>query len=229
MASILKLGLRDFIKDVYNIDVDELCDYDNFYFEPSTNEYTQEELLLAQETFPNLTSESICRLLNDTYNRLYETAYIDEYYDLLTNEIEAKIKKDIPQMIKFFEADLKALKIRGTADDLKFDIDWAKDTITFKGKLSILDGCILQVVNDYGAFGYDGVAGFRYACGNIKGRIAGHLHWLKYTEDIYGTIYNFFRVNTEGLGNYIYPYVVGQINKTSLQEMYAEDFYQAVI
>lgn len=223
MASILTMNLTSFIKDVYEVDLEEILDGSNFYFENQTFSITPQELTLAQELYPEFSEADREELIQSTKNRLYEVNYIGEYYDRYECALEDKINQDITNLITLLKDDLEDHKVFGTEKDLSVVVDWTRDLIIFKGKLSLLDTSIMEVINSYGMFGYDSLEQFKEFEGRKIGcRIKNLIHWLKETENIYGSIYDLFRFSSRNIGDYIFPDTV--INLEELQEQYNCDY-----
>lgn len=199
-------GLREFIGDVYGVEVDSALDFNSFSFEFESFKITDEEMNITKAYLnsigENCDDATIVEIINNAKNRRYEDTYIENYTAEYLGELESQIEKDFKNIISFFEDELKDNRIKADEDSLTIKIDWNKDTITFMGKLTILDVVIVEAINGYGMFCYS-LKDFKEQ-GNIKERILGHIHWLKEIESIYGTIYNMFRFNTKYIGDYCY-------------------------
>lgn len=200
---VLKFKLRDFIKDVYKIDIDSLLDYDNFYFENfSPDSYDKdrfEELLPLCNINIGEDEDMKENLLSEVVNRRYESSYIDDYSKQLISDISDKIINDFDHIKEVMEYEISEANINSDAT-LKIKLDWYNDTITFTGKLTLLDVFVVNCINGCGFFRYS-LDDFKRE-GSIHDRIEGHLHWLHKFEEIYGTIYNIFTYDTSSLSRY---------------------------
>lgn len=185
----ITLGLRNFVEDVYGIDIDKVLDYDNFNFESITpDDYDRVRFNKIKAKY-NLVIDS--DIENEVFkialNRHYEDSYIEEYSKKFINILEEKIEKDITNIQHFYEDELREYGIEGK---LLVKVDWEHDKIIFSGKLTILDVMITECINSYGAFGYT-LKSFKKE-GSLKERVESHLHWLNKFEEIYGSIYSIF-------------------------------------
>lgn len=195
----LKFKLREFIKEVYKIDVEELTSYDNFSFEHfSPDDYDRERFNTILSTSDLNVEEDIREdLLSAVVNRKYEDTYINEYAETLISTLSDKIVDDFKNLSDVMEYELTEANTHGKID---IKLDWYNDEIIFSGKISMLDVFIVNCINGHGMFHFS-MKDFKEE-GKIQDRIEGHLHWLNKFEEIYGTIYNIFKYDTSCLSRY---------------------------
>lgn len=192
--------LREFIKEVYSVDLEELLSMENFYFEDTkfdidSDDYKKLNNFLNES---NLKVDDLDTFMQSVMNYHYEYSYVNEYSKEVLERIENKIEKDFSLLPKFFKDEMDEAKIKDGA--LNVTIDWVKDTLIVTGKLSILNLAVVECINGYGMFYYS-LKDFREQ-GNLTKRVKDHIHWLKYLEQIYGTIHNVFQVNLENIDKY---------------------------
>lgn len=211
----ISLNLRKFINDVYGIDYEKVLDYDYFNFDNLSVQLDEDELEEAKNLiFSNFSDkdlgDEIIEKINDTElfqtvvtnSKLinYENTYMSEYFEEFKKQIEKKIIKDIENIQKMLSDELNDFNIHG---NFSCKINWEKDEIIFYGKIKALEAIIVEVCNAYGLFIYGSLKEFKEVNGgSIKDRIESHMSWLKSTEDIYGTIYNLFKFNSEFIDYY---------------------------
>lgn len=196
----ITFGLRNFIKEVYKVDLEEVLSIDNFYFEnvkydTDENDYKKLNNFLNEA---NLKVDNLSEFIQNVMNSHYEYSYIDEYSEAVLNRIESKIEKDFSLLPVFFKDEMNDAKIKD--GKLTVKIDWEKDTLVVTGKLSILELAVVECINGYGIFYYT-LKDFKEE-GNLTKRIKDHIHWLGCLEKIYGSIYNFFEINLDNIDRY---------------------------
>ncbi|MDF2881266.1 MAG: hypothetical protein K0R54_1823 [Clostridiaceae bacterium] len=219
----LTMSLKEFLEDVYKIDLQDVYDCKNFYMDYINFNVETSEIEMAKKVISLQDIESLKELIVQAKNRRYEDTYMFEYLERYESELASKIENDFKNLIDFFGAEIEENGLKNiTEKDLKVTVDWVKDTIRFTGKLSILDCILVEAINGYGSFYFENIKEFKEYESKTKNRIIGHMHWLKYMESIYGTIYNFFRFNAEYIGK---DYILGD---TDLDEAFIKEQFESV-
>jgi len=196
----MKFNLSNFLFEVYNIDLEQVTAFENFYFEEVSGKDIYEFDSYIEKfikTNPEYKDLNYIDFVNAANTR-YENSYISDYYSLFIEELEKKVRKDIVNICKFYIDTQDELNIKEIIEVNKFDV--MNNIISFKGKNEVDDfaSIIINCINGYGTFHYDNLEDFYYV-NSVKtmsdkiDTVEGHLHWLKYFEEIYGTMYNIFK------------------------------------
>lgn len=193
-------NLREFVEEVYKVDLDEVLSMENFYFEPikfdtDENDYKKLNGFLKES---NLKVDNLSEFIQNVMNTHYEYSYIDEYSAEVLNRLESKIEKDFSLLPVFFKDEMEDENIK--SGNLKVKINWEENQLIVIGKLSILELAIVECINGYGMFHYT-LKEFKEE-GDIEKRIKEHIQWLSHLEEIYGTIYNLFEIKLDNIDRY---------------------------
>lgn len=205
----MKFNLTNFVKNAYGIDLDEVGDYNNFYFDwvdgskiYGFSSYVK-EFKNKYPKYKDYEYEDFERAAN----MRHEYSYIDEYLDEYYSRLESKLRKDIYNVSKFYIGDVDEVATKGTIEVDVFDV--VNDVISFKGTNVIDDfaAIIINCINGYGMFHYDDVEDFfdTQPASTTQEKIEAiesHTHWLKHFESIYGTIYDAFKFDSNDIDRY---------------------------
>lgn len=205
--SKITLKLSELIEDVYGIKLDEVCDGDNFYFNFDFIEVEEEDrekarvIINNHDKNLNVSEEELDNAIRNSKIVAFEESYINEYYEVYTEQLEEKIIEDFNNIQDFMTDELEENNIEGS---FKVELSWKDDTIDFIGNSDVLEVIIIGMINGYGSFYYEDLKDFKSSNyeDDTQRRIEGHIYWLKYTEDIYGTIYNFFKFDSKYVDYY---------------------------
>jgi len=201
----LKLNLTEFLLQAYKINIEELFDPSNFYIDDISwiIAYDDEvERIREQYNLTKKDDKLIAEAIKRAKYWAYERTYFNEYVQEAKEIIGKKIHYDFKHLNNFFDGASGEFFVDGEV--LVKKIDWKNDEIVFEGKLSKLETYVVNACNGYGIFRYDSMDEFRHVHVGytLKERIESHMHWLKYMEDIYGTIHYFFQIDLDSIDPY---------------------------
>lgn len=217
LKKCITINLKDFLKEVYNFDIDKYADYDNFCFESSfitDNDIDQKILKDMQVKYPAITLDKIKDSIKLAMFYNYENSYIEEYTEKLQNIISDKITYDFNHLSDFLFDELTDLKLnedllnelKSNNFEIKTDINFTDNTLKIYCDIDILSGLAITCINGYGMFGYNSIQEFydSQPCNNKKEKVnyvINHLNWLSELENIYGSTYYFFTITDNDIEN----------------------------
>lgn len=199
----------EFIKQVYEVDVDSYLEEDeyNFSFISANDIYDFDKYCDKFKREHPKYNDVDKEVFVEAANIRYRNSYTEEYYKDVLNTLEDKIKEDFKELNTFFDKEYGDIDVDGNISVKRVDFD--KDEIEFTGSNVVdkMTSIVLNCINGYGMFEYPSLEEFYYANDakddNTKiDAIVSHIHWLKYFEDIYGTVYNIFRIDLSKIDYY---------------------------
>lgn len=205
----VRVNLNEFLENVYNIDWQKIQDYDNFYFDNDSSrlEIDKDIFATAKKLFPKVDTDlielEIKRCMFDNYESSYMSEYIEEYKKQLSN----KIIEDFNNLIEFFSEELTDFNYTPGINKIEVSINWNNEYIDILCNTDLLASIVIQCINNYGLFEYTSLKDFysSYPCKNLKMKkdyTIKHLHWLHKLEEIYGSVYNFFKFDSKHVDYY---------------------------
>lgn len=201
---MFKISLNKLLESTYGIDLDRVNDYDNFYFDGveinDSDVYNNE----IRSKYNYLDEEDFLMVARRAAFDRYVYSYTNEYFSAVIEAIDDKIRHDLNKL-----GDLFSENDEFTGDGYigVYDIDWDKYEVILEGNIDTFACYLINIINGYGMFVFDSLDEFWYtnSAENDSEKIdavEGHLHWLQYTEDIYGTGENYFRLDVSKIGEY---------------------------
>lgn len=205
---MIDFKLDKFLKSIYDIDMDKVCDMDIYYLD-DTFQYikvTDKEIQEVKKQF-NLNNKEIIHYIKEAKLRQYEESYYDEYIKEYKSQLTAQIKKDFNN-INQVELELNDRIIKINNNNMHIDFD--KNIIVFNDDIDNMAMLVIAVINDYGMFEFNSIKDFYDSYDDLTAYdlfrkiklVEDHLHWLSRFENIYGTIYDIFQFDTQYIDYY---------------------------
>jgi len=169
---------------------------------------TKDEITLKADQF-KVSNKQIEKAIKTAMRWNYESSYAVEFDKALHRELRDKVNKDLTNIQKLME-----IKFAYEIKDNSADQNWNRqDEITIEiFNINAFASIIIECINGYGIFNYKNTREFYETNANHSktGRshqdkteaILSHLFWLKYTEEIYGSIFNLFQFSTNHIDYY---------------------------
>lgn len=204
------INLTDLIEKVYEIDLKEYEDESKFSFDYAKSK----EIYNFDRYCENFKKENPkykdvgIEVLEEAANIRYRTSYVDAYYKEILEELTSKITKDIKELNKFYQEDTgDSIYTKGKIEVKEIDFSSNDLEITGENEIDKLATIIIDCINGYGMFYYESLEEFYEAYNAVTKNtkieaVKSHLHWLRYFEDIYGTVHDIFKIDLSNIDDY---------------------------
>jgi hypothetical protein len=200
----IKIDLNVFLKNVYNIDIEELNEWEHYSFEHclTDSDIEKEHIEYCIKKY-NLDGETAKSLLTTIMIYKYEESYMTEYYENYISQLEQKIITDFKNIYKVNsdQFPFNEIKIK--------NVDFEKNIIELITSIEDIVNMLLDSINNYGLFEITSMSDFfnMNAAFTQKEKekekvIVNHLHWLNNYEEINGTIFNIFKFDSKFVDYY---------------------------
>lgn len=207
MMAIFKTELRKFLSEVlvcnYPIDsifsdefFEEFFSFEGTYYESPDEKEKARVQRVCQVNDPEQIDEIWLRAVSTHY----EQTFMNDYYEAILEELESVVVKSFESLTTFFSEELEEEGIQlSTLTPFEAKLDWDSDILTIEGDLTALELILIEILRAEGCR-YEGLEEFIEVNGaNQEHRIKQHLHHLGEIENIYGTCFSFFLVDSDDI------------------------------
>lgn len=215
----IEFNLTEFLIEVYKFEMQngekfnehstyhDLIDLDGIYDYLSDTDFCENDKDLARTTIEEKIAENnldrtkydIEELVSLALETQFINTYTDEYYSEWRSLVEGSIKEDFIhlQELLYDEAE----ELGGCPENKSYqvvDVDWENNKLIVEGDIDLLLLHNIACINGYGMFEYESfdemlrVNSCEKTLDGVIDCINSHIHWFKYVEPIYGSVYDIF-------------------------------------